>query len=57
MSDVWSAPPFSLHLDDTRGSFWASLLRLKNRCDEDVFMVAVVVMWKQWEIRNNEAHG
>lgn len=57
MESIWSAHPFLLDIGDSRYSFWAWVLFLKERCDSDTFLLAVVVMWKQWEIRNSEVHG
>lgn len=30
---------------------------LKKKLDNKTFLLAVTIMWKAWEIRNNESHG
>lgn len=57
MEEIWQSPPFSLHLPADRLSFWAWLSHLRSSLDADTYLLAVVVMWKAWEIRNSEVHG
>lgn len=53
---VWVAPPFSISLANERDLFWARLIHLKTKLDEETFLVATIVLWKTWENRNSEVH-
>lgn len=53
---IWQAPPFSLQQLGERQSFWAWLTFLRSSLASETYLLAVVVMWKLWEVRNAEVH-
>lgn len=57
MMEVWPTAPFLMQNIEGGGSFWAWLEFLKKKLDNKTFLLAVTIMWKAWEIRNNESHG
>lgn len=32
-------------------------LHLKEHLSADTFMIALIMLWKTWELRNKEVHG
>lgn len=56
MEGIWNSQPFNLPAIDPQGSMWAFFHSLRFSLDEDDFLLALVVCWKSWEIRNKDVH-
>ncbi|XP_012853800.1 PREDICTED: uncharacterized protein LOC105973324 [Erythranthe guttata] len=56
MREVWESDPFRLELEDY-SSVWKWIEKLQSKLREELFLLAVVVMWKGWETRNKVVHG
>lgn len=56
LDSVWAAPPFSISFADELGSFWSRFNQLRVSLDEETFLLSCLVMWKAWEVRNQEVH-
>ncbi|XP_012852902.1 PREDICTED: uncharacterized protein LOC105972486 [Erythranthe guttata] len=54
---LWLGSPFYLKLNGEFPSFWTWLQFLKMSLSNDNFLLAVVVCWKLWDLRNNIIHG
>lgn len=56
LKDVCCAPPFNLPLFEANLSMWAIIQIFQARLSPDLFLVALTICWKAWDIRNKEAH-
>ncbi|XP_012844333.1 PREDICTED: uncharacterized protein LOC105964354 [Erythranthe guttata] len=56
MGAIWRAPPFLLLTFDPGISMWKWLEHLRNKLSDELFLLAVIICWKAWEIRNREIH-
>lgn len=54
---LWSSSPFHLEPFEPHVSMWAILEHLRKVLSQDLFLDALVVCWKIWELRNKELHG
>lgn len=54
MKEVWAAAPFALGDSPSHTSFWTWLLELQNKVDDNSFLLAAIVLWKAWDLRNQE---
>lgn len=55
--ELWNEEPFKIGSIDTQCSMWAILEVLRRSLSAELFLDAMVLCWKLWEIRNNELHG
>lgn len=55
--EVWTGQPFNLGSFDPQETMWAVLEVLKKRLLQELFLDAIILCWKIWEIRNKEIHG
>lgn len=56
MDGIWKSQPFNLPNINPQDSMWTFFHLLRFSLDEDVFLLALVVCWKCWEIRNKDMH-
>lgn len=57
LNQIWEGPPFGLPEVETHISPWALLQMFKHKLANEDFLVAMVVWWKAWEMRNKEVFG
>ncbi|XP_012857529.1 PREDICTED: uncharacterized protein LOC105976816 [Erythranthe guttata] len=54
---LWKQAPFHLSHFDDGNPFWSWLEYLEQTLAKEYFLLAVVVCWKVWEMRNRQLHG
>ncbi|XP_012852602.1 PREDICTED: uncharacterized protein LOC105972213 [Erythranthe guttata] len=57
MQAVWNSPPFNLPNMVTFPSFWSCLVYLRENLEQGLFLLATIVIWKTWDLRNRRLHG
>lgn len=54
---LWSSAPFQITPVANHESFWSLYQKWKTSLSKEMFLVALVICWKVWDIRNKEIHG
>lgn len=57
VAGIWRGEPFNLPEMDANASMWTIFSIMKARLSKEWLLVAVVICWKIWHVRNNEVHG
>lgn len=57
VGDIWRLAPFHLLMPVCHVQMWLILRAMKGQFSEELFLVAVVICWKIWEVQNSELHG
>lgn len=54
---VWSRPPFNVQPVTSCESMRSIFSKLNNSLSYDLFLVALVLCWKIWDMRNKQLYG
>lgn len=57
LREIWAAAPFRLSPSGSHDSPWMLFCKLKNAVFREDLLLAMVIWWKTWELRNKEVHG
>lgn len=57
VAEIWRAQPFRLPEVDAHASMWMIFSVMKTHLAKEWLLVAVVICWKIWQVRNSEVHG
>lgn len=57
LQDVWSNPPFCIYEVDENAQPWAIYKLFQKKLSKENFLLAMMLWWRMWELRNKEVHG